>query len=87
MAARPEQIEADCARLRELFAITGKPAPEVAVLTRLPLADPTRAADLARAFRAAGATSLVHGSRYADAAEFARDAEALAIATRALRLG
>jgi hypothetical protein len=87
MAARPDQIEADCARLRELFARAGKPAPEVAVLTRLPLADPAIAAELALAFRAAGATRLVHGGRYADAPEFARDAQALARATGDLRLG
>lgn len=87
MAARPDQIEADCARLRELFALAGKPAPEVAVLTRLPLADPAIAAELALAFRAAGATRLVHGGRYADAPEFARDAQALARATSDLRLG
>jgi len=65
-------------RLRELFAAAGKPAPEVAVLTRLPLQDPPRAADLARGFAELGATRLVHSNRYADAAEFAREVEAIA---------
>ena len=83
MATKPAQLVPACARLRELFRAASKPTPEVAVMTRLPLEDPARAADLAVAYREAGATSLIHGSRYADAAEFARDVEGLArIATR-----
>ena len=39
---------------------------------------PGRAADLARAYAELGATRLVHSNRYADAAEFARAAEAIA---------
>ncbi len=79
MAVKPAQIAADAARLRDLFAQAGKPAPEIAVMTRLPLEDPERAADLVRAFGEAGATGLVHGSRYADASEFSREAAALAL--------
>lgn len=78
MAIKPAQLASDSARLRELFSQAGKPAPEVAVMTRLPLEDPARATELAVAYREAGATSLVHGSRYADASEFARQVEVLA---------
>jgi probable F420-dependent oxidoreductase len=82
IGARPAELAAHVATLRALFAAAGKSAPEVAVMTRLPLEDPGRAAELARAYREAGATRLVHGSRYADASEFARQVEALARAAR-----
>ncbi len=75
---RPEQLGVPVADLRARFASAGKPAPEIAVMTRLPLEDPARAAGFARAYRDAGATRLVHGNRYADAAEFGAQAEALA---------
>lgn len=75
---KPDDLAKHAASLRAAFAAAGKPAPEIAVMTRLPLEDNSRAADLARAYRDAGATRLVHGSRYEDAAEFARHAEALA---------
>ena len=78
MASKPAQLAADAARLRDLFAQAGKPAPEIAVMTRLPLEDPARAAELVKEFGEAGATSLVHGSRYADAPEFGRHVAALA---------
>jgi hypothetical protein len=78
IGTRPEQLGAPVAELRARFAAAGKPAPEVAVMTRLPLEDPARAAGIARAYAAAGATRLVHGNRYADAAEFRAQAETLA---------
>lgn len=74
---KPAELTQHVARLRVLFAAAGKPEPEIAVMTRLPLEDPSRATDLALAYQAEGATRLVHGSRYADAAEFARHADAL----------
>lgn len=66
------------ARLRERFAAAGKPEPEIAVMTRLPLHDAARAADVARGYVEVGATRLLHSNRYADAAEFARECEAFA---------
>jgi len=78
IGAKPADLAPQVARLREAFAAAGKPAPELAVLTRLPLRDLPRAVDLARAYRELGATRLIHSDRYADAAEFARSAEAIA---------
>jgi probable F420-dependent oxidoreductase len=75
---KPADLAPQVARLRELFAAAAKPAPELAVLTRLPLRDPERAADLALAYAELGATRLIHSNRYADAAEFAREVDAIA---------
>jgi probable F420-dependent oxidoreductase len=44
----------------------GLPAPPIAVLTSLPLADAGKSRDLLAAYAAAGATRLIHGERYAD---------------------
>ena len=74
----PSDLAKHVPELRALFAAAGKPAPEIAVMTRLPLEDPARAAELAHAYREAGATRLVHGNRYADSAEFACQVEGLA---------
>jgi probable F420-dependent oxidoreductase len=78
IGGKPADLAPHAARLRELFLAAGKPAPELAVMTRLPLEDPARAADLARAWAELGATRLIHASRYADSAELARSAEAIA---------
>jgi probable F420-dependent oxidoreductase len=78
IGTKPADLAGHVATLRGLFAAAGKPAPEVAVMTRLPLEDRARATDLALAYGEAGATRLVHGNRYADATEFAAQAEALA---------
>ncbi|HTO07985.1 MAG TPA: TIGR03619 family F420-dependent LLM class oxidoreductase [Myxococcota bacterium] len=83
IGAKPADLAPHAARLRELFLAAGKPAPELAVMTRLPLEEPARAADLAHAYAELGATRLVHASRYADAAEFARSAQAIASRIRA----
>ena len=48
------------------------------VATALALDDPPRAAEQVRALSDIGATRIVHGWRYADAAAFARAAEVLA---------
>jgi hypothetical protein len=60
------------------MAEAGRGRAEVAVLTALPLDDPTRAAALVHELAAVGATRIVHGWRYADADAFARAAESLA---------
>ncbi|MGH7819032.1 MAG: TIGR03619 family F420-dependent LLM class oxidoreductase, partial [Candidatus Binatia bacterium] len=64
--------------LRDRAAAAGKRAPEVIALTTLPLDDGERALARVRELVAAGATAVVHGSRYADAAAFARSVEVLA---------
>jgi len=78
MGSQPEQLTRPVAQLRSLAAAAGRPEPEVVVLTGLPLDDPPRAAERAAAYREAGVTRLVFGSRYADADAFRREVEALA---------
>jgi probable F420-dependent oxidoreductase len=70
------------ADLRARAAAAGQPAPEVAVMTALPLEDTARARDLLAAYREAGATRVVHGARYADAAAFRATLEALSRAAQ-----
>ncbi len=82
IGAKPADLAPQVTRLRELFAAAGKPAPDVSVMARLPLEDPERAADLARGYADLGATRLVHSNRYADTAELARAAEAIAVRIR-----
>jgi probable F420-dependent oxidoreductase len=77
MGADPEQLRAPIAELRASAAEGGKPAPEVVVLTSLPLDDPPRAIERVRDFAAVGATRVVHAWRYPDAAAFARAAETI----------
>ena len=48
------------------------------VAPRLPLDDPEKAIERARAFADAGVTALVHGARYADTAAFSRKSVTLA---------
>ena len=77
MARAPGQLEPAIAELGEMFARAGKPAPEIVVLTSLPLDDRVAATDLARRFAAAGATTLVHSFRYQETSEFEAVAERL----------
>lgn len=78
MTRDPAALADDVARLRDDMAAAGKPAPEVVVLTALPLDDSAAAAARALVFAAAGATRLVHSSRYQDADAFRRDLDVLA---------
>jgi probable F420-dependent oxidoreductase len=71
------------AQLRKAAAAAGKPNPEVALITSLPLIDPPHAAAAARDLAGAGVTRVIHAWRYADTAEFARAAEALTEHVRA----
>jgi probable F420-dependent oxidoreductase len=73
----PAKLAPSIGELTKLFADAGKPAPEVIAVTTLPLEDPEKATDRARALVQAGVTALVHTSRYGTAAEFARNAEIL----------
>ena len=66
----PDALRPLAADLRARAATKGLPTPEVAALTRLPLDDPGAARDLLARYAAAGATRVIHGERYADAAAF-----------------
>jgi len=74
----PELLREPIATLRAEMRAAGKLEPEIVVLTELPLDDAGAAADRVRAFVDVGATRIGHTWRYADAAEYARVAEALA---------
>ncbi|MDJ0849552.1 MAG: TIGR03619 family F420-dependent LLM class oxidoreductase [Myxococcota bacterium] len=76
MGSAPEELAGHARRLRELAQEQGRPEPEIVVMTGLPPGEAAR--DAAVALRDAGATRLVIGSRYADAAQFQREAERLA---------
>ena len=78
MGRDPDALRSPVAQLRELFAAAGKGAPEVVMLTALPLDDPAAAAARAHAFADAGATGVVHGARYDDADAFRRAVDVLA---------
>jgi probable F420-dependent oxidoreductase len=78
MGGDPEALRPQIARLRELAARAGRPEPEVIAMTPLPLDDPGRAAERARALRDAGVGGIVLAMRYADAAEFGRGVVAFA---------
>ena len=77
MGGDPKALRPQVAELRELAQAAGKPAPEVVVITGLPLDDRARAADLLAGLADIGATRVVHGSRYPDAKAFADAAEKL----------
>lgn len=73
----PERLREPIARLRALADERGVPAPEVAVLTRLPLDDAGAARARLAEWATAGATRVIHGERYADAAAFRHTLDAL----------
>lgn len=75
MIGSPEKLAAPARELRERAAELQRPAPEIVVFTALTAESPARAIDRIAALRDAGATRLVHASRYADAAEFRRQAD------------
>jgi probable F420-dependent oxidoreductase len=77
MVRDPEGLAEPIAALRQQAAAAGRPAPEVIVLTTLPLDDLDATAARVWGFRAAGATRIVHAWRYADATEYARVAETM----------
>jgi alkanesulfonate monooxygenase SsuD/methylene tetrahydromethanopterin reductase-like flavin-dependent oxidoreductase (luciferase family) len=65
----PDALRPLAAELREAAARAGAGASEVAVMTRLPLADGERARDLIARYAEAGATRVIHGAQYEDEAE------------------
>jgi len=68
----PEALAGPAAEFRAAAAKAGVAAPEVAVLTALPLDDPRAGRDVVARYAAAGATRVIHGSRYTDTAAFLR---------------
>src|SRR5919197_102795 len=64
----PDALRPLAADLRAQAAAAVRPAPEIAALTRLPLDDPGAARELLARYAEAGATRVIHGERYADAA-------------------
>ena len=68
MGLSPEALVPLVAELRT--AAGGRPAPEVAVLTGLPLDDHGASRDLLARYAAAGADRVIHGARYADVDAF-----------------
>jgi alkanesulfonate monooxygenase SsuD/methylene tetrahydromethanopterin reductase-like flavin-dependent oxidoreductase (luciferase family) len=71
-------LRAPIATLRAEMRTAGRPEPDVTVVTELPLDERAAATERLRAFAEVGATRVVHGWRYPDAAAFTRAAEALA---------
>ena len=66
MGLTPDLLAQPVTELRRMAAEAGLPAPEVAVMTILPLDDRAAARDLLTRYAEAGATRVVHGARYAD---------------------
>jgi probable F420-dependent oxidoreductase len=78
MGSDPDGLRPLAAALRDQAAAAGQPPPEIAVMTILPIGDLPAARDVLARFAEAGATRVIHGSRYADGAEFAAMLEGVA---------
>jgi probable F420-dependent oxidoreductase len=85
MEGDAEKLRPKIQELKRLAATAGKASPEVVVITSVHLDDRSRAIAQAQQLASAGVTELVHGWRYADAAEFTRAADALAALHHLLR--
>src|SRR5216117_92213 len=70
MGLAPEHIPPLAAELRARAKEAGLDAPPIAVLTTLPLDDGAAARDRLARYAEAGASRVIHGARYADAAAF-----------------
>lgn len=78
MGLAPDRLRGPAAVLREQAVAAGLAAPEVAVLTMLPVDDPTAVRALVSAYADAGATRLIHGGPYDDFDGFRRAVDGLA---------
>jgi probable F420-dependent oxidoreductase len=74
----PEALVAPATRLREQADGRGVGLPEIAVLTTLPLDDQQRARDMVGRYAQAGATRVIHASRYPDLSAFRHQLDSLA---------
>jgi len=70
MGLPPDALAPLATELRSAAARKGLPPPEVTLLGQLPVDDRSAARDLLARYAAAGATRVIHGARYADAAGF-----------------
>src|SRR5438552_3434698 len=70
MGLTPDLLAQPVTELRRMAAEAGLPAPEVAVMTILPLDDRAAARELLARYAEAGATRVVHGARHADTNAF-----------------
>jgi probable F420-dependent oxidoreductase len=77
MGFAPDDLRAPVAELHRLMAAAGKPRPEVAVFTRLPIDNAAQARELLDAYADAGATRVIHAARYTDEAGYRRQLEGL----------
>src|SRR5439155_14432567 len=68
----PDTLAPRVAELRAAAAKQGVPAPEVGIMTALPLDDRSAARDLVARYTEAGATRVIHGERYAGLDAFRR---------------
>ena len=79
MALPPEKLARHMATYREFCAEEGRAPGPATVMGGLPLGDRQAAVDTLAAYAEAGADRFVHGGRYADASEFERRVEPLAV--------
>lgn len=77
MLPKPEELAAATQRLRELAEEAGRDTPEVVAFTAFDPRAPDVVPERVLRLRRAGATRLVAGVRYADAADFQRQADFL----------
>jgi probable F420-dependent oxidoreductase len=70
MAADPEKLAPEIARLREMCAAAQRPEPEVVCFGGVDQRDPARSAENLARLRSIGVTRFVAGARYANASEF-----------------
>ncbi len=89
MGGDPAKLAPDIAKLRELRAEAGKPPPEVVLMTAFPVDDTAAVSDHVSALADVGVTQIAFGIRYADAVEFRKGIDMLALhvlpAVRAIR--
>jgi alkanesulfonate monooxygenase SsuD/methylene tetrahydromethanopterin reductase-like flavin-dependent oxidoreductase (luciferase family) len=84
MGGDPKKLREPILELGELAAKAGKAAPEVKLMTALPLDQPERAIELVGALTEVGVTSLIQGVRYDELPEFESSAARLAECGKAL---
>lgn len=84
MGGNPDKLRDPIKQLNDLASKAGKPAPQVKLMTALPLHEPERAIALVGELADVGVTSLIHGLRYSELTEFEDTAARLATCGSAL---
>lgn len=79
MGLKPDALKPIVEDYRAQTKAARKPDPEVVVMSGLPLDDPGRCRDLLGAYADAGATTVIHGQKYDEAAELMDAIERLAL--------